>query len=45
MRNINLKLKEYGTYIITKKGVFFYTEHGFKIFVPKKVINRIEGML
>ena len=42
---INLKLKKYGNYFITSKGVIFNLERGFKVFIPKKVIKKIEGMV
>jgi hypothetical protein len=44
-KEITLRLKSYGCYSITSRGVFFYTEHGFRIFVPKEIIKKLEGML
>lgn len=40
-KNINLTLKTFGCYQKTQKGVFFYTSHGFKIFVPIKLLKQV----
>jgi len=45
MKNINLKLKKYGCYMIGKTGITFYTDRGFSVFVPKKIIKKLEGMI
>ena len=39
--DIVLKLKNYSCYQISKSGVWFYTERGFKVFVPKRILKRI----
>lgn len=44
-KEITLKLKKYGNYHITKKGVYFHLERRFRIFIPKRIIKRIEGMI
>jgi len=45
MKLLNLKLKKWGCYSISKAGVTFYTDNGFKLFVPKNIIKRLEGMV
>lgn len=45
MKPINLKLKSWGCYSISKMGVTFYMENGFKLFVPKKIMLKLEGMV
>ena len=41
MKDITLRLKEFGSYSKTIKGVFVYTEHRFKIFIPNKILNKM----
>ncbi len=45
MKTIELNLKKWGCYDITKKGIWLYTEHDFKLFVPKSIVKRFEGMV
>ena len=42
MKDIPLKLKSFGCYMANSKGCHFYTEHGFKIFVPKAILKKIK---
>ena len=41
IKDLPLKLKNFGCYQTTEEGVFFYTEHNFKIFVSKEMIETI----
>lgn len=45
MKEKALKLKRWGCYEITRKGVWFHTENGFKVFVPKKIMDSLNGMV
>jgi len=45
MAIIPLPLKQWGCYSIGRTGVTFYTKLGFSVFVPKKIIKNIEGMI
>lgn len=40
-----LKLKSWGCYEINKRGVWFYTDNNFKMFVPKNIIRKLGGMV
>ena len=42
---IPITLKKIGCYGISNRGVHFYTKQGFKLFVPKKIMKRLEGMI
>ena len=42
-REISLKLKEWGTYRVTPMGAFLFTENKFKIFVPNKILDKINS--
>ena len=44
-KTISLTLKSFGCYQISKMGVHFYTKRGFKLFVPKSIMKRLEGMI
>ena len=39
---IPLKLKLLICYKRTKQGVWFYTEHNFKVFIPNKIFDRVK---
>lgn len=41
MKDITLKLKKFGCYSRTSKGSYLYLEHGFKVFVPNNIINKM----
>ena len=38
---ITLKLNKLNSYRVTEKGVFFYTENHFKIFVKKGIFKKL----
>ena len=41
MKDIHLKLKSYGCYMITNQGCHFYTERGFTIFIPNEIMKKV----
>ena len=38
---LNLRLKPYGCYSKTSKGVFLHMDHDFRVFVPNKILKKV----